>query len=488
MMSKNTDKKREQMQFFSMDDMVPQNQLLRDIDRAINFSFIYDLVIDKYSEDQGRPSIDPVMLIKIPLIQYLYGIKSMRQTIKEIEVNVAYRWFLGLDMLDVVPHFSTFGKNYTRRFKDTGLFEQIFSKVLEECFRWDFVDPSVVFVDATHIKACANKKKAIKRVAKQEALFYEEDLKKEIQRDREEHGKKPLKDKDDENGPENGGGGTETRETTESTVDPESGLFHKGEHKEVFAYVSQTACDKHGWVLGYSIHKGNEHDSRTFIGIYNKIKEIGIKTVVADLGYKTPAIARLLLNDGITPILPYKCPMTKEGFYKKYEYVYDEHYDCYICPNNKILAYSTTNREGYKEYKSCGTVCAACPYLKKCTLSKDHVKVVTRHVWEEYMEQCEDIRHTVGSKEIYEKRKETIERLFGTAKENHGLRYTQYLGKARMEMKVGLTFTCLNLKKLAKMKRKYGALGPINPLNIYQNLKKWLLDKYLRKRHLAFSC
>jgi hypothetical protein len=163
------------------------------------------------------------MLIKIPLIQYLYGIKSMRQTIKEIEVNVAYRWFLGLDMLDVVPHFSTFGKNYTRRFKDTGLFEQIFSKVLEECFRWDFVDPSVVFVDATHIKACANKKKAIKRVAKQEALFYEEDLKKEIQRDREEHGKKPLKDKDDDNSPGDSGGG-EIKETTESTVDPESGL------------------------------------------------------------------------------------------------------------------------------------------------------------------------------------------------------------------------------------------------------------------------
>ena len=71
---------------------------------------------DKYSHDTGRPSMDPVTLIKIPLIQYLYGIKSMRQTVKEIEVNVAYRWFLGLDMTDKVPHFSTFGKNYTRRF------------------------------------------------------------------------------------------------------------------------------------------------------------------------------------------------------------------------------------------------------------------------------------------------------------------------------------------------------------------------------------
>lgn len=488
MMSKNKDKKRDQMLMFLMEDIVPKDHLLRDIDRAINFSFIYDLVVDKYSEDQGRPSIDPVMLIKIPLIQYLYGIKSMRQTISEIEVNVAYRWFLGLDMMDPVPHFSTFGKNYTRRFKDTGLFEQIFSKVLEECFRWDLVDPTTVFVDATHIKACANKRKAIKRVSKQAALFYEEDLKKEIESDREQHGKKPLKGKDDNNDPNPGGGGGDGKIITESTVDPESGLFRKGEHKEVFAYVSQTACDKNGWILGYTIHRGNEHDSRTFIDIYRKIKELNINTLVADAGYKTPAIARLLLMDGVTPILPYKRPMTKDGYFYKSEYVYDEYNDCYLCPNNQVLQYSTTNRDGYKEYKSCGKVCEKCPHIKQCTQSKNHVKVVTRHVWEEYMDQCEDIRCTIGNKEIYNQRKETIERIFGTAKENHGMRYTQYIGKARMEMKVGLTFTCLNLKKLAKMKRKFGLLNPINPLHIWCFLKILSALENLRKRRLALTC
>lgn len=72
------------------------------------------------------------------------------------------------------------------------------------------------------------------------------------------------------------------------------------------------------------------------------------------------------------------------------------------------------------------------------------------------MEICEDIRQTLGMKDLYAKRKETIERLFGTAKENHGFRYTQMYGKARMEMKVGLTFACMNLKKLAKIKAKWG--------------------------------
>lgn len=103
--------------------------------------------------------------------------------------------------------------------------------------------------------------------------------------------------------------------------------------------------------------------------------------------------------------------------------------------------------------KSCGAGCAACPYLAQCTGSKDHVKMITRHIWEPYMEICEDIRHTLGMKELYSLRKETIERIFGTAKENHELRYTQMYGKARMDMKVGLTFACMNLKKLAKSSR-----------------------------------
>ena len=182
MMTKNSDKKREQMIMLCMDDMVPQNHMLRLIDKAIDWTFIYELVEEKFCPDNGRPSMDPVMLIKIPFIQYLYGIKSMRQTIKEIEVNVAYRWFLGLDMMDQVPHFSTFGKNYTRRFKDTDLFEQIFAKILEDCMKFKLVDTDQIFVDSTHVKACANSKKMRKRVAHEQALWYEEKLQKGLKR------------------------------------------------------------------------------------------------------------------------------------------------------------------------------------------------------------------------------------------------------------------------------------------------------------------
>ena len=465
-MTEENEKIRKQMQIVCIDDLVPQNHLLRIIEKAIDWSFIYDLVRDKYSSETGRPSIDPVTLIKIPLIQYLYGIKSMRQTIREIEVNMAYRWFLGLELYDAIPHFSTFGKNYTRRFKDTDLFEQIFQHILEECYRFKLVDPTEVFVDATHVKARANNKKMQKRIAHQEALFYEEMLRKEINSDREDHGKKPLKDKDNNHKPGTGGGDKFEDYTDDvpldektikcSTTDPESGWFRKGEHKNVFAYGIETACDRNGWILDFTVNPGNLHDSRTFKGLYEKLEHIGMEYCVVDAGYKNPSIAKLLLDDGVMPVFPYKRPMTKEGFFKKYEYVYDEYNDCYICPNNQILSYSTTNRNGYREYKSFGHTCERCDYLSRCTASKEHIKLVTRHVWDDYMETCEEIRLTCGMKELYSHRKETIERIFGTAKENHGFRYTQMYGKARMTMKVALTFACMNLKKLAKILEEWG--------------------------------
>ena len=154
--------KKTQVQMISLDQLVPQDHLLRKIDRYVDFDFIYDLVEEKYSAKTGRPGIDPVVLIKIPVIQYMYGIKSMRQTIKEIEVNVAYRWFLGLDFYDKVPHFSTFGKNYKRRFEGTDLFEQIFREILLQCLKCDVINTDTVFVDATHVKAAANRKKSKK--------------------------------------------------------------------------------------------------------------------------------------------------------------------------------------------------------------------------------------------------------------------------------------------------------------------------------------
>ncbi len=144
--------------------------------------------------------------------------------------------------------------------------------------------------------------------------------------------------------------------------------------------------------------------------------------------------------------------MTKANFFKKYEYVYDKYYDCYICPNDKILEYTTTNREGYREYKSDKKVCKSCPYLSKCTESKNSTKLVTRHIWEEHMEEVEEIRHSKGMKELYSLRSQTIERVFADAKELHQMRFTRYRGIKKVTMELTLKFACMNLKKLAVWK------------------------------------
>ena len=137
-----------------------------------------------------------------------------------------------------------------------------------------------------------------------------------------------------------------------------------------------------------------------------------------DAGYKTPAIVKMLIDDKIQLVLPYTSPKgkRKERFYPK-DYVYDKYYDCYICPENEILKYSTTTREGYREYKSNRKKCRKCKNLEKCTESRNKQKVITRHIWKKYLEECEEYRYTKRGKEEYKRRKETIERTFKTVKE-----------------------------------------------------------------------
>ncbi|PNZ08934.1 hypothetical protein CD144_02775 [Staphylococcus equorum subsp. linens] len=167
MLNKSTDK-RDQYEMISISELVPSNHLLRRVDNILDLNFIYELVEDKYCLDNGRPSIDLVILVKILLIQRLIGIKSMRQKIKEIETNVAYRWYLGYSFLDKVLHFGTFSKNYTRRFHDTDLYEQIFERILKIAIKNNLIDHSSLFIDSTHIKAKANKNKYITELVKKE--------------------------------------------------------------------------------------------------------------------------------------------------------------------------------------------------------------------------------------------------------------------------------------------------------------------------------
>ena len=142
----------------TLDDLVPQEHLVRKLDNCIDFTFIEDLVKDLYS-DFGRPSIPPVVLFKLIFINIIFGINSMRRTCEESKVNIAYRWFLGLSMYDDIPNYSTWSQNYIRRYKDSDVFDKIFEKILDQAIEYEFVDSETVFGDGTHQKANANKNK-----------------------------------------------------------------------------------------------------------------------------------------------------------------------------------------------------------------------------------------------------------------------------------------------------------------------------------------
>ena len=279
-------------------------------------------------------------------------------------------------------------------------------------------------------------------------VAYAKELFEEVNRDREEHGKKPFDD-DDSKPPQE-------KEVTVSTTDPDSGVFHKGEHKKCFAYEAHTACDKHNFVLEVEVTPGNIHDSVAFDPLYDRLCQQypEHKTVVADSAYKIPWICKRIFDSGRILSTAYKRPITKKDGLPWRDYVYDEYYDCVICPEYKLLHYATTTREGYRQYKSKGYQCEVCPSLGRCTENQKSEKTVSRHLWQEYIEKAEDIRHTPKYAQLYRMRKEKIERVFADAKEKHGMRYTQYRGLTQVSRWVKLKFAAMNLKKLATWKWK----------------------------------
>ena len=443
MLQKET-QQRQAIELLCTDMLVPKDHLLRKIDAALDFTYIYDLVEDLYCEDNGRPSCDPVVLFKLVLIQHLFGIRSLRQTLRDVEVNVAYRWFLGYTMSQTLPHFATVSYAFRHRFTEE-VIENVFRWVLSEIERAGYLSAEVVFIDGTHIKANANLKKHVKKTIPKAAKRYREQLLEEVNADREAHKKKPFSKDDDDPKP------PEEKPTIESTTDPESGVFHKGEHKKCFAYEAHTMCEKHGYVLEVEVTPGNVHDSVVFDTVFERaiVHYPKIKVVTADAGYRTPWICKQIFDSKRLPSLPYKRPMTKQGNLPWYEYVYDQYYDCVLCPQNKVLTYSTTNREGYREYKSKAYICKDCPVRERCTQNRQCVKTVTRHIWQDYIERAEDVRHSPIGKVTYSLRSQTIERVFADAKEKHAMRYSPYRGLAAVTAWVKLKFAALNLKKYA---------------------------------------
>ena len=435
-----------------LEALVPKDHLLRKIEKVMDYEWLYERLSPYYCHNNGRPGTDPVVLIKMVLIQHLFGIPSLRQTYQRIQDTISYRWFLGYGLLDEIPHFATVSYAFCKRFPEE-LSSEIFEHILNKALNNRMVDPSTIFIDGTHIKASANKKKFRKEQVAKAAKVYSGQLRREVNEEREKLGKKPIEDDetendDDENRPQGGRG--ETVEKTVSTTDPDCGMFVKGEHERQFAYEAHTACDKRGFVLGVEVTAGNVHDSVAWDKIYDNVtSKFDVQFMAMDAGYKTPWIAKKTIEDSKIPILPYTRYTGKKDCYKPWEYTYDPANDTYICPRGGILRHTTTDREGKRTYRSTPAQCRDCPCKATCGANEKGQKLFTTHIWQEYLDIVEGIRKTDLGKRIYAQRKETIERVFADAKEKHAMRYTHHRGLAAVTRWVRLKFAAMNLKKLA---------------------------------------
>ena len=458
MESRITDKRKEAM-VVDIDMLVPKEHLLRKIDKVMDYEWLYARLEPYYKNKYtGRPNADPVVLIKMVLIQHLYGIRSLRQTWREIDMNIAYRWFLGYDLLESIPHFATVSYAFCQRFP-AELSQEIFEHILNKAINNRMVDPSIVYIDGTHIKANANKKKYQKQQVKKAAKIYDEELRAEVNAERKKLGKEEIEDGEDKGPPP-----TEGR--TVSTTDPESGMFVKGEHERQFAYEAHTACDRHGMVMAVEVTPGNIHDSVAFDKVYEELNERfpEMEMLVMDSAYKTPWITRRIVKEGgRLPILPYTRYNGKKDKFKPWDFQYDIEKDEFQCPNGNILKHTTTDREGKRTYRSNRKECRGCPLRERCGAKENGERVLHRHIWQEFVDIAEALRKEPFAKEIYSTRQETIERVFADAKEKHAMRYTTYRGLARVTNWVRLKYAAMNLKKLAIWMNKESHPSPFSP-------------------------
>ncbi|WP_390271335.1 IS1182 family transposase [Arthrobacter sp. NPDC058192] len=443
------------MELICLDELVPQNHLLRLIDHHIDLSYITEKVRPYYSQNVGRPSIPPVRLFKMMLIGYLYGIPSERQLEQEVRLNVAYRWFLGMGLTEKVPDHSTISWNRNHRFAGTTVFQEIFDEVVDLAISHRMVAGRVLITDSTHIQASANKNKYTMQSVVNTPASYLDELEKAVGERRESQGKKPLPPRKEE---------TSYSNLKVSHTDPESGFMMRKGKPEGFHYLEHRTVDhKFNIITDVHVTAGNVNDSTVYLErLQRQVTTFGfeetLEAVLLDSGYMTPHIC--MRTEHLMAIIADRAAPKADGIFPKAQFTYDEQKDVYVCPAGAELTYRTTNRAGYDEYVSDKLVCASCPLLIQCTKTKSPQRVIQRHVWETSKERVRAHKESVVGKALYKLRSQTIERSFADAKNLHGYRRCRMRGRAKVQEQAFMTAVVQNIKKMARyLAREENYLG-----------------------------
>jgi transposase len=432
----------------SLERLVPEDHLLRRLATVLDLSWVRSATARYYSHT-GRPSLDPVVIAKFLVLGYLYDIRSERQLMREVQVNLAYRWYLGYDLDEPIPDHSDLSK--ARRRFGAAFFEQLFAYILKRCQEAGLVGGQTVFMDSTIVAANASMD-SVTTLRSRPAEYWQQ-LEKGA-------ASTPVAS---ETPPTPMGHqrprAQRTCDKKHSRTDPEASVHHRRGGDTKVAYKAHVVADaRHGVITAVSATAASEDDTAIVPELLEAHKQHcgRPQQAVADRLYGSQACLGYLQGQGIETVIRPRQGGNKHGGFSKRDFTYDAEDDVYHCPAGHVLhRRRRQRRDGKAFYSASPDVCAACPLRSQCVGSKSPqaVRQVTRFD-NGYVERAVAACRRPRGQRLLKQRQTCIEGLFGQAKNWHGLRRARWRGVVKMRIQTLLTAAVLNLKKLLQAARR----------------------------------
>lgn len=420
----------------------PNHQLIQ-LDKLIDWQWIAQKILTYYSPTRtGRPTVDPLFLIKILVIQGLEGFRSVRFTCKQIQPNATYRWFLGISPYQKVPDHSTVSRFLWERLKGAAFWQALFDVQLVTLQAESFIANETWSADETELKANANKRFRQKLIVRKLVRPKAEDLE-IINEFRIRQGKKALKSTEPK---------IEYYPTNFSPIDKDARLSVKHVERGQFAYFEHRIVDTlHGIIIATDLTAANVPGHKILPEQVDRLKELFgayAKEIALDAGYYNAACANALFDRNFFISMPYKRSRTKEHPQCKQVQFKQVTDTLYCCPNGVPFRYTTTTRQGYHEFKPPKGSCRSCPFA----LKEDADRKLRISIHQSTYDRLREMRLSLRGKLLRIVRPQTIELSFAQSKENHGLRYARYRGLQKVKTQVLMTVIIQNFKKWAKLR------------------------------------
>ena len=432
----------------NLDCLVPEDHFLKRLERLVSFDFVRDITREYYSHT-GKPSIDPVVLVKMLLVGYLFDIRSERKLVEEISLNLAYRWYIGYDLDEEVPNHSVFSKARVRFGKK--LFVDIFEKILVRCIELGLVSSEGMLIDSTIVKANASDGSMVE-INLSPGQYWK-------RLDKPERPKKKLVGGRYAGEVDKNKMGKRTRDINrlslrkKSKTDPDATIVYKPGRGSHLSYKAHIATDTNGIITAVCPSPSVSHDISAVPDLVESHERIlGTPNwIAADTKYGSEECLKYLQDKNIKTAIRPETKTSKPGYFSKNKFKYDSSSDCYICPNGKLLKRKSKNYSHNRiDYKSSKLDCNLCPLKGKCISGKDNFRIVSHYDSPCYWKARS--WYDSGYGQAMQKLRGTIlEGIMGQAKTYHGMAKARFRSLKKVEIQFLMTATALNLKKMVKM-------------------------------------